>query len=398
MKKRKVTFVLVDRANYGRIKPFMEAVREDPSVEMSVVCSGAMLLEKFGRSVQVVKDDGFHVNSEIYMELSGSIPLTMSKSIGLGILEFSSVFQELAPDFVIITGDRYEALAASVAASFNNHCIIHIQGGEVSGSIDESTRHCITKLAHYHFPATELAGRLVVKMGEGSDTVFVTGCPSSDLVSNCDTKLSTGVINIKGTGIEINPEEPYLLVIFHPQTIDLGSEIEQISELLDSINEIDMPTVWLWPNIDAGHDSVTKCIRKYRDGNKLSKVRFVKNYSPDSYLKILANTACAIGNSSSFIRETSLLGTPVVLIGSRQSGREHSNNVQFVKPIKSNIVKATQEQLETGKYPPNHLYGDGKASAKMLKHLHEIKPYIQKKLHYNEITCSIENKETVNQI
>jgi UDP-hydrolysing UDP-N-acetyl-D-glucosamine 2-epimerase len=154
-RKRKICVVLVDRANYGRLKPVMQALAQHPALELQVIAAGTMVLERFDAPVKVVRDDGFQIDGEIYIELEGSTPATMAKSVGFGVVEFASEFQRLKPDVVLLIGDRYEALAAAIAAAYMNLCIAHIQGGEVSGSIDESARHAISKFAHFHFPSTQ---------------------------------------------------------------------------------------------------------------------------------------------------------------------------------------------------------------------------------------------------
>jgi len=181
MRRRKVCVVLVDRANYGRLKPVLRAIAARPELELQVIAAGTMVLERFHQPVQIVRDDGFPVDGEIYIELEGSTPATMAKSVGFGILEFASEFQRLKPDLILLIGDRYEALAATIAAAFMNICIAHIQGGEVSGSIDESTRHAITKFSHFHFPSTLRSAEYLVRMGERPETILAVGCPSSDI-------------------------------------------------------------------------------------------------------------------------------------------------------------------------------------------------------------------------
>ena len=251
--RKKITVVLVDRANYGRMKPVMAAIRDTPELALQVICTGTMVLERFGSPVRIVREDGFDVTSEIHIELEGSTPTTMAKSVGFAMIEFASEFHRLKPDIVLIIGDRYEALAASMAASYMNLCIAHIQGGEVSGSIDESTRHCITKLSHYHFPSTRRAAEYITRMGERPETVFMVGCPSGDIALKLDRTLPEDIFR-KGIGAEIDSCKPYLLVAFHPVTTEFGAERDETAQILESLAKIKMPTIWLWPNIDAGAD------------------------------------------------------------------------------------------------------------------------------------------------
>src|SRR3990167_9236195 len=170
--KKRVLVVLVDRANYGRMRPVMRELKRNARIELLTVCAGTMLLERFGNAKEIVIRDGFRVDGEIYLELEGSVPVTMTKTVGMGVIEFASEFRRLKPDFVFVVGDRYEALAAAIATVFQNYCLIHLQGGEVSGSIDESTRHAITKTAINLFAATKRAGDYIARMGETPTTIF----------------------------------------------------------------------------------------------------------------------------------------------------------------------------------------------------------------------------------
>ncbi|MBK8169256.1 MAG: UDP-N-acetylglucosamine 2-epimerase (hydrolyzing) [Sandaracinaceae bacterium] len=380
--RRKVCVVLVDRANYGRLKPVMQAIRERPSLELQVLAAGTMVLERFDYPVRVVRDDGFDVHGEIYTELEGSTPTTMAKSIGFGVSEFSSEFSRLKPDVVLIIGDRYEALSAALAAAYMNLTIVHLQGGEVSGSIDESARHVITKLAHYHFPATERSKDFILRMGEMPSTVLGVGCPSSDLARTIDRSVPSDALNARGSGALIDPNKPYLLVLFHPTTTEYGGERAQMEAVLGALDEVKHQTLLLWPNIDAGADHISKAIRVFREAKKPSWLRAVTNLAPDVYLRVLANAACAVGNSSSFVRDAGYFGTPIVLIGNRQNFRETDLHVTRVPPDQANVSKALKAQLGHGRYAPSTLYGDGHVAEKVAKGLESLTPYTQKHLSY----------------
>jgi UDP-hydrolysing UDP-N-acetyl-D-glucosamine 2-epimerase len=379
---RKVCAVLVDRANYGRLRPVMRAIDDHPDLMLQVVAGGSMVLERFSRPVVVLREDGFRVDGEAYVELEGSTPATMAKSVGLGIMEFSSQFQRLEPDFVLLIGDRYEALAAAIAAAYMNICIAHVQGGEVSGSIDESARHAITKFAHYHFPSTDRSAEYVISMGEDPTTVLTVGCPGSDIAHQLDRKLSSHVVNSRGSGAFIDVSKPFLLVVFHPTTTEYGGEREQIRELLSALARLKMQTVLFWPNIDAGADHVSKAIRQFRAEVGPDWLRNLINLSPEDYLKVLSNASCAIGNSSSFVRDASHFGTPVVLVGDRQEGRETDSHVTRVGTRSNDIEAAVRAQLAHGRYPGSTLYGDGRISRRIADALSRAKPYVQKRLHY----------------
>ncbi len=374
--------MLVDRANYGRLKPVMRAIQQQPDLELLTIAAGSMLLERFQQPVDVVRADGFQVDSEIFMELEGSTPTTMAKSVGFGVIEFSSEFQRLRPDFVLMIGDRYEALSAAVASAFMNIPIVHMQGGEVSGSIDESTRHAITKLSHYHYPATTRAAENLVRMGERRETILGVGCPSSDIARHLDRTLHGEYFNQQGSGVQIDPSQPYFLLVFHPTTTEFGDEHGQMRQVLEALDTIQTPTLFLWPNIDAGSDHISKAVRIFRDHMTHPWLRTVTNLTPEVYLKVLAGASCAVGNSSSFVRDSSFFATPVVLVGNRQNGREIAENVIRVPASQNEIAAAIQTQVEHGPYPPSRLYGNGEVCGHLAERLVEIEPYLQKRIYF----------------
>lgn len=380
--RRKVCVVLVDRANYGRLKPVIRAIAAQPALELQLLAAGTMVLERFDLPVQVVKQDGFRVDGEIYIELEGSTPATMAKSVGFGVVEFASELQRLQPDVVLLIGDRYEALAAAIAAAYMNICIAHIQGGEVSGSIDESARHAISKFAHYHFPSTQRSAEYLVRMGERPETILAVGCPSSDIARSFDRTLTHEIIHTIGGGATIDVREPFLLVLFHPTTTEYGGGRGQMEEMLAALERLRQPTLLLWPNIDAGADHISKAVRVFRDKRQPDWLRTITNLSPENYLKVLANAACAIGNSSSFVRDASYFGTPVVLVGNRQDGRETDLHVTRVAPLADEIQAALTAQLKHGRYAPSTLYGDGRVAERVATALTTLEPYVQKRLHY----------------
>ncbi len=382
MKKRKVCVVLVDRANYGRLKPVMHAIAAHPSLELQVLAAGTMVLERFDQPVRIVRADGFPVDGEVYLELEGSTPSTMAKSVGFGITEFASEFQRLKPDVVLIIGDRYEALSASVAAAFMNLCVVHIQGGEVSGSIDESTRHAMSKFAQFHFPSTKRAAHFLIRMGERPDTILGVGCPGSDLARTMDRTLDPSIINRRGSGAEIDVSSSFLLVIFHPTTTEFGGEQKQMEELIAALAAVRQQTVLLWPNIDAGSDHVSKVVRRFRELQRPGWLRTLINLPPEEYARVLANTACAIGNSSSFVRDAGYFGTPVVLVGNRQDGRETDEHVVRARPLQAEVLTAIRQQLTHGRFPPSTLYGDGHVAHRIAEGLATLTPYVQKRLHF----------------
>ncbi|CAN5474368.1 UDP-N-acetylglucosamine 2-epimerase [soil metagenome] len=379
---RKICVILVDRANYGRLKPVLQAIKDSPRLTLQVVAAGTMVLERFDQPVRVVREDGFQVDGEVYMELEGSTPTTMAKSVGFAVIEFASEFQRLRPDLVLIIGDRYEALGAAIAAAYMNIPIVHLQGGEVSGSIDESCRHAITKFSQFHYPATARSRDYLIRMGEKPETILGIGCPSSDIAKTMDRRLTPEILNARGAGAVIDVTKPYFLVLFHPMTTTYGDERKQMEALLKAIAPFQMQTVLLWPNIDAGSDHVSKAIREFRTKQNVTWLRTLTNLMPEAYLKVLANATCAIGNSSSFVRDASYFGTPVVLVGQRQRFRETDEHVKHVEPTKEVIESTIRAQIDHGRYPPSKLYGDGNVAQSIATKLESLNPYIQKHLSF----------------
>jgi UDP-hydrolysing UDP-N-acetyl-D-glucosamine 2-epimerase len=360
----------------------MRMIQEHPELELQTIATGTMVLERFGRPVELVRDDGFSIDAEVFSELEGSTPNSMAKSLGFALVEFASEFNRLKPDLVLLIGDRYEALAAAIAAAYMNLCIVHIQGGEVSGSIDESARHAISKFAHFHFPATERAREYLLRMGETPESILGVGCPSSDIASQLDRNLDPDHVNAGGSGITIDLTKPFLLSIYHPTTTAYGSEAREMIEVLEALDALKMPSILLWPNIDAGADHISKTIRVFRDERRPTWLRVITNLPPEPYLKLLALASCAVGNSSSFVRDASFFGTPVVLVGDRQKGRETDISVTTVPPHAPEIVRHVQLQLAHGRYPASTLYGDGEVSRRIAGALARLTPYVQKRLHF----------------
>ena len=364
------------------MKPVMAAIASRSDLQLQVVASGTMVLERFGSAVRNVRDDGFTIDEEIYIELEGSTPSTMAKSVGIAVVEMAGTFHRLRPDVVLLIGDRYETVAAATAAAYMNLTIGHIQGGEVSGSIDESARHAISKFAHFHFPSTERAAHYLERMGERPDTILTIGCPGSDIARTLDRILPARVLSATGSGAAIDVSRPFLLAIFHPTTTEYGGERAQIRQFLESLDAVGMQCVLLWPNIDAGADHISKTIRQFRDMERPNWLRTITNLPPETYLQVLANAACAVGNSSSFARDAGYFGTPVVLVGGRQAGRETDEHVVFAAATEHEIVAAIGFQLAHGRYPPSTLYGDGFVAGRIAEALAKLEPYHQKRLHY----------------
>jgi UDP-hydrolysing UDP-N-acetyl-D-glucosamine 2-epimerase len=380
--RRRICVVVASRANYARIKTVLEAIRGHDDLELQVVAGASLVLERFGNAVDVMEMEGFPPDATIRFIIEGETPATMAKSTGLGLLELPTVLELLRPDVVVTVADRFETIATAIAASYMNIPVAHTQGGEVSGSIDESVRHAVTKLAHLHFPATDLAARRVISMGEDPSTVFNVGCPSIDLVARTDVGLRRdALLQFGGVGSPIDPEKPFVLVVQHPVTTEYGYGLEQIEQTLTAVAATGFQALVFWPNVDAGSEEVAKGIRSFRELGHASGFHFFRNLPPDVFIRLMAHCACMVGNSSAALREGAYLGTPAVTVGTRQQGRERGENVVEVDYDREAIEQAVVTQVEHGAYAANPLFGDGQAGERIAQILSEQRPSIQKRLH-----------------
>lgn len=381
--RRKVAAIVTSRASYARIRSALLAIRDSPELELQLILGGSVLLDKYGTAVEVVEADRLPITARVYMVLEGENLPTMAKTTAIGMLELATLFDNLKPDVVVTVADRYETIGTAVTAAYMNIPVAHVQGGEVSGSIDEKVRHAVTKLANVHFAATTFAAQRIVQMGEDPQTVFVTGCPSIDLAADV-ARTFRGLDfepfeRYKGAGPTLDLSHEYLIVVQHPVTTEYEHARGQIEETLGAIAPLGLPTLWFWPNVDAGSDGISKGVRVFRERANPPHMHFFKNMAPEDFLKVLTGAACIIGNSSVAIREGSYLGVPAVNVGTRQQGRERGPNVLDVGYDREAIRRATKEQIQHGRYPSASLYGDGQAGGMIARLLGEVELRVEKR-------------------
>jgi UDP-hydrolysing UDP-N-acetyl-D-glucosamine 2-epimerase len=335
--------------------------------------------------VRTIEDDGFDIAARVYMVLEGENLATMAKTTGLGLLELATVFDNLKPDVVVTVADRYETLATAVAASYMNIPVAHVQGGEVTGSIDEKVRHAVTKLADLHFVSTEKAAERVIRMGEEPGRVFVTGCPSIDLAVEVMERPGLDFDpfgKYGGVGAPVDLSGGYLVVMQHPVTTEYELARQQAVETLHSVTEIGLPALWFWPNVDAGSDGTSGAIRSFRELHSPENIHFFKNMQPTDFLRLLCSCRCLVGNSSVGIRECAYLGVPTVNIGTRQAGRDRGRNVIDVGYDRAEIVAAIRKHLGRGRCESDPMYGHGKAGERIAELLAKQPLGIEKRLTY----------------
>jgi UDP-hydrolysing UDP-N-acetyl-D-glucosamine 2-epimerase len=364
---RKILVVVASRANWGRLKSVCKAIDEHPQLELQLIVGASALLDKYG-CVDIIEKD-FTIDEKIYTVVEGATPGCMSRTTGYFMAQLSQSFERLKPDIVFCHADRYEMLAVAATAAYMNIPLVHSQGGEVTGSIDDKVRNAITNLADIHFPATEQSKQRIIDMGISPDTVFNVGCPSIDIIPKDLTITEDFNAKYGGVGKPIDLSQPYLVVCQHPVTTEYGEGFKQINETLKAIKALNMPTVWLWPNVDAGTDDISKGLRMARE-QSLDNVHFFKNLSPEDFYKLIYNCKCLIGNTSSGIRESNYLGVPFVCVGSRQNQREHGLNATFVIHTWHEIKYAVE--LETGRYEPDYRFGKGDAGKQIAERLANI--------------------------
>lgn len=416
-RKRKICVVTTSRADYGRLKPVMREIQNHPELELQVVAGTSLFLDHFfwylrhgeplswWRSLswhirarritlfgskdranrlehllRMLAGDGFPIHARLPIFLEGGNQRVMVKSAGLGLLGVPDIFEKLKPDVILLHGDRFEILPVAIAASFSNIPIAHIEGGDVSGTIDNSVRHAITKLAHIHFPVTEKSRDRIIKMGEDPRFVFHTGTPIIDFVKSVDLSLDNSFYyryppltgGIESMSRRVDLTKPYLLVLQHPVTTEYASNYDNMKNIMEAIDALKLPVMVIFPNVDAGADGVTTAIKEYYYGKKPPFAVFLKGLIPEDFCKVLAHASVAIGNSSSFLREGGFMGTPIVLVGNRQEGRESGKNVMHAGCNKNEIIDTARTQLAHGKYAPTSIFGDGTASKKIVSILTHI--------------------------
>lgn len=383
--KRKIAVVITARPSYSRVKTVLTAIKEHSELELQLIVAASALLDRYGSAVNYIEKDGFEIAAKVFNVLEGENLTAAAKTTGIGILELSTVFDNLKPDIVVTVADRFETMATAIAASYMNIPLAHIQGGEVTGNIDEKVRHAITKLADYHFVASENAKNRVIQLGENPEMVFNTGCPSIDIakeVLKSDKLDFNPYEKYGGVGSKPKLDEGYIVVMQHPVTNEYQDSRKHIEATLRAIQKINLPTLWFWPNVDAGADGTSTGIRSFREKYALENVHFFKNMEGDDFLNLLNSCICLIGNSSVGIRECSYLGVPAINIGTRQNRRDRGQNVSDVSYDENEITNAVKNILDKTERPKSDVYGGGNAGKKIAELLQSLPLQFHKTIMY----------------
>jgi len=260
-----------------------------------------------------------------------------------------------------------------------------VQGGEVTGSIDEKVRHAVTKLSNVHLVSTKGAAERVIRLGEEPASVIVTGCPSIDIAAEVAANPALDFdpfTKYGGVGPTTDLSKGYLVVMQHPVTTEYEEARQQVDETLYAVKDMGLPVLWFWPNVDAGSDGTSKGIRVFREKEKPANFHLFRNMFPEDFLRLLLHSTAIVGNSSVAIRECSFLGVPAVNVGSRQQGRERGANVIDVDHDRTAIARAIREHLKRGKAKSDHLYGDGDAGTRIADSLATAPLTVEKRMTY----------------
>ncbi|XP_007456052.1 PREDICTED: bifunctional UDP-N-acetylglucosamine 2-epimerase/N-acetylmannosamine kinase isoform X2 [Lipotes vexillifer] len=370
-RKLRVCVATCNRADYSKLAPIMFGIKMEPEFfELDVVVLGSHLIDDYGNTYRMIEQDDFDINTRLHTIVRGEDEAAMVESVGLALVKLPDVLNRLKPDIMIVHGDRFDALALATSAALMNIRILHIEGGEVSGTIDDSIRHAITKLAHYHVCCTRSAEQHLISMCEDHDRILLAGCPSYDKLLSAKNKDYMSIIRM-WLGDDVKSKD-YIVALQHPVTTDIKHSLKMFELTLDALISFNKRTLVLFPNIDAGSKEMVRVMRK-KGIEHHPNFRAVKHVPFDQFIQLVAHAGCMIGNSSCGVREVGAFGTPVINLGTRQIGRETGENVLHVRDADTQDKILQALHLQFGKqYPCSKIYGDGNAVPRILKFLKSI--------------------------
>uniref|UniRef100_A0A671RG80 Bifunctional UDP-N-acetylglucosamine 2-epimerase/N-acetylmannosamine kinase n=1 Tax=Sinocyclocheilus anshuiensis TaxID=1608454 RepID=A0A671RG80_9TELE len=368
----RVCVATCNRADYSKLAPIMFGIKSHPEIfDLEVVVLGSHLIDDYGNTFRMIEQDEFDIRSKLHTIVRGEDEAAMVESVGLALVKLPDVLQRLAPDILLVHGDRFDALALATAAALMNIRILHLEGGEVSGTIDDSIRHSISKLAHYHAVCTRSAERHLISMCEDHSHILLAGCPSYDKLLSAHQRDDYTDIIKSWIGDDVK-EQNYIVALQHPVTTDIQNSIKIYELMLDALISFNKRTLILFPNIDAGSKEMVRVMRR-KGIEQHPNFRAVKHVPFDQFIQLVAHAGCMIGNSSCGVREAGAFGTPVINLGTRQTGRETGENVLHVRDADTHNKIYHALELQFGKrYPCSKIYGDGNAVQRILKFMQSI--------------------------
>lgn len=370
---RTIGFCLTTRSQYARVKTALTEIDNNPDLSIKILLTGAGVVRKYGSLQSILESDGLEVSRTVQNVVEGGNLASQSKTTGLAMVETTTWLREADPDIVMITGDRHEIMAITLSASYLNFPIVHLEGGEITGSIDDRVRHATTKFSDYHFVSTDRGSKVVRRLGEDRDRIFQTGCPSIDIAK---TVIENGDKNYdpqdeRGVGATLDVSEDFIIVQHHPVPTEYTDQYQKTWTLINALDRIDVQKFWFWPNMDGGTDQVSKAMREFRGKRDPDDTHFLVNLPPEEYLMLVNNSVCVVGNSSVGIRECSYFGKPAVNIGDRQQFRERADNVTDVDCDEDAIHDAVVAEMGKS-YDSDTLYGDGAAGQRIAELIAKI--------------------------
>ncbi len=381
--KRKILFITERRADYSRLKPIMKAVQKSSQLEMQLVVTGMHLLKKFGETKKNIIKDGFKIDEivPIFSEKDRDDGASMVRGMGKALIAYSDIFAKLKPAVVFSGFDIGANFAAGIAGMHMNIVVSHIQGGEVSGTVDEVIRHAMTKFSHIHFAATEKSAKRIIKLGEDPKYVFNVGSPSLDTIHNIDYPTKEEMAK----KYNFDPEKPLIIVLQHPVTTEVDQVVSQIKKTVDAVSEVNKKhtsqALAVYSNNDAGGHRIVEHLKK-------SGITAYPHIAYEDFLRLMKVASVLVGNSSAGIHEAPSLKLPTVNIGTREQLRERGENVIDVDYDKAEIVRAIEKGMFDGKFRKKveratNPYDNGNTAEQVVKILETIElPPIQKVITY----------------
>ncbi len=368
---RLIGVVTTSRADYAGYFPILKAIQADPELRLALIVSGSHLSPERGLTVEAIERDGFEIDDKVEILLASDSAEGTAKAMALGLLGFAQTFSRNRPDLLLVLGDRFEMHAAVLAALPFRIPVAHVHGGEVTeGAIDDALRHSISKLSHLHFVSTVEHGRRVCQLGEEPWRVTVSGAPALD---NLRRLSPPGRAEIEAR-FGLRPGEEFLLVTFHPATLDPGDPGEQARMLLSAVEQARLPAIVTMPNVDPGNEAVRDAIRERTAATR--RLQAVESLGTEAYFGLMATASAMVGNSSSGIIEAASFGLPVVDVGSRQRGRTAGVNVIRVEAdedaISLGIGRALDPSFRAAARSMANPYGDGRAAERIVERLRTV--------------------------
>ncbi|RPE64568.1 GDP/UDP-N,N'-diacetylbacillosamine 2-epimerase (hydrolysing) [Tibeticola sediminis] len=364
--RRSVLYVTGTRADFGLMRHVLQAIDAHPRLRLQLAVTGMHLSPAFGETVREIEASGLSIAARMPTEVDARSPAAMARGIGHLVGALTDVLERERPDLLLLLGDRGEMLAGAIAALHLGIPVVHLHGGERSGTVDEPVRHAITKLSHWHFVATEGSRERVIRMGERPEHVWVTGAPSLDgLAAVLDAPRDRTLARLG-----LDAAARYALVLFHPVVQQMHDAAQQTQALADALGQAarsrDLHLVWLEPNADAGSAGILQALdaASAQLGARLVRITHLER---PHYLEALRHADLLAGNSSSGIIEAASLGTPVLNVGDRQRGRERNANTFDCGVRPAEIAAALQQALAHGRFAPANVYGDGRAAERIVE-------------------------------